>query len=510
MIEQPLDLHEDEHNLRLISRVHPPEWTNPQTKSIYNIVVIGGGTAGLVTAAIASRLGARVALIESHLLGGDCLNFGCVPSKTLIKSARSSYENATSFRFGINVGVSNAVDFRAVMSRVRQVRARISSNDSADRFSKLGVDVFLGHAEFTGRHKVVAGGAELRFKKAVIATGTRPAYPSVPGLLETGYLNNETVFELESLPRRLAVIGAGPIGCELSQAFQRLGAQVVLFHKNDHVLDREDPDAAAIVQDQFLKEGIDLKLNTRLLGISSTKNLEGKVIEFEQNNSNHEVVVDEILVATGRAPNVSNMGLEAAGVEYDSIGGITVNDYLQTTNLDIYAAGDVCTAYKFTHVADASARIVVENALFRKSGKLSDLVVPWCIYTDPEVAHVGLHERDASKKGIKTQSLKIENTEIDRAVTDGTLPGFASVLLRHRSDKILGATIVGPNAGELINQMTLAIKSNIGLKTISKTIFPYPTHSMIIKRLADSFMSYRLTPRLKWLTGNWFWLRRIL
>lgn len=510
MIEHPLALDEDGHNLQLISRVHPHQWRNPQTRPVYNIVVIGGGTAGLVTAAIASGLGARVALIESHLLGGDCLNFGCVPSKTLIKSARSSYETATSSRFGVNVGSVNSVDFRAVMSRVRKIRARISSHDSAERFSKLGVDVFLGHAEFTGRHEVVVAGAKLRFKKAVIATGTRPAYPTVPGLLEAGFLTNETVFELERLPRRMAVIGAGPIGCELSQAFQRLGAQVILFHKNDHVLDREDPDAAAIVQDQFLKEGIDLKLNTRLLGISSIGNLEGKVIEFEENNSNHEVVVDEILVATGRTPNVGNMGLEAAGVEYDSIRGITVNDYLQTTNPDIYAAGDVCMSYKFTHVADASARIVVENALFRKSGKLSDLVVPWCIYTEPEVAHVGLYERDALKKGIKTQSLKIENTEIDRAVTDGTLPGFGKVVLRHGSDTILGATIVGPNAGELINQMTLAINSNIGLKTISKTIFPYPTHSLIIKRLADSFMSSRLTPHIKWLTGKWFWLRRIL
>jgi pyruvate/2-oxoglutarate dehydrogenase complex dihydrolipoamide dehydrogenase (E3) component len=303
--------------------------------------------------------------------------------------------------FGISPPEQIDVDFPAVMERMRKLRAGISHHDSAQRFQKLGIDVFLGAGRFLRNNGIEVGNKTLRYKKAVIATGARAVRPSIEGIEEAGFLTNETVFSLTERPQRLAVIGGGPIGCELAQAFARLGCQVILFHKHSHLLDKEDADAAEIVQNVFIREGIHLVLNSQIERVNKTT--EGKTIDFISNGAKQSIIVDEILVGAGRAPNVEGLDLEAVGVEYDRQ-GVKVNDYLQTTNPKIYAAGDICMNWKFTHAADAAARIVIKNTLFSPFGlgrsKLSSLVMPWVTYTDPEIAHVGMYEREAQEKGI--------------------------------------------------------------------------------------------------------------
>src|SRR5213594_2971516 len=330
----------DAHNGRLVSNLHPPDWRNPPPAPRYNLVVIGAGTAGLVTAAGAAGLGAKVALVEKHLLGGDCLNVGCVPSKAVIRSGRAVFDAREASPFGVRVGKPVEIDFPAVMERMRKLRADLSPHDSAQRFASLGVDVFLGEARFAGPDTVEVGGQTLRFKRAVIATGARAVDPPIPGLAEAGYLTNETVFNLTQCPARLAVIGGGPIGCELAQAFQRLGSQVSLLHKNAHLLDREDMEAAALVQKALIREGMALRLNANITRVE--RNGGGKVVCYETQGKEESVVVDEILAGAGRAPNVEGLNLEAVGVRYDPRKGVLVNDCLQTTNPRIYAAGDVC------------------------------------------------------------------------------------------------------------------------------------------------------------------------
>ncbi len=489
-------LPEDEHNGRLVANVHPPEWKNPDPADRYNLVVIGAGTAGLVTAAGAAGLGARVALIERHLMGGDCLNVGCVPSKSVIRSSRFYGELRQAEELGFRVPAGAEADFPAVMERMRRIRARISHNDSAQRFrDEKGVDVFLADARFSGPDAVEVGGKTLRFKRAVIATGARAYGPPIEGLAEAGFLTNETVFELTQRPRRLAVIGGGPIGCELAQAFRRLGCEVILFDEASHILTREDDDAAAIVQRAFVREGIRLMTSTELTGVSR----EGgeKLLRFTKGGAEEEVRVDEILVGAGRVPNVEGLNLELVGVQYDSREGIRVNDRLQTTNPKIYAAGDICMRFKFTHAADAAARIVVQNALFFGKKKLSALQVPWCTYTDPEVAHVGLYERDAVASGIEVDTFMRPFAEVDRAIADGEEDGFVKVMVRKGSDRILGATIVARHAGEMISELTLAIVANVGLSTIATVIHPYPTQAEAIRQVGDMYNRTRLTPLVK-------------
>src|SRR5437773_6339241 len=313
----------DAHNARLLSNVHPSDWQNPTPAPCYNLVVIGAGTAGLVTAAGAAGLGAKVALVEKSLLGGDCLNVGCVPSRGVIRSGRAVFDAKEASRFGVRVGKPVEIDFPAVMERMRKLRADLSPHDSAPRFAKLGVDVFLGEARFAGPDTVEVAGQTLRFKRAVIATGARAVEPPIPGLLKAGYLTNETVFDLTQCPARLAVIGGGPIGCELAQAFQRLGSQASLFHKNAHLLDREDMQAAAIVQKAFVREGITVVLNANITRVE--RNGTGKLIWCESQGKEASFAVDEILIGTGRAPNVEGLNLEVLGVHYDRLKGVLVN-----------------------------------------------------------------------------------------------------------------------------------------------------------------------------------------
>lgn len=498
-------LPDDEYNATTVSNVHPTGWENPEPAPCYNLVVIGAGTAGLVTAAGAAGLGAKVALVERYLLGGDCLNMGCVPSKAIIRSSRAFADIHNARQFGIRVG-SAEVDFSAVMERMRRLRARISHHDSVRRFQDLGVDVFLGEGRFSNPHTVEVGGKSLRFKKGVIATGARAASLPIKGLAEAGYLTNETVFSLTERPRRLAVIGGGPLGCELAQAFHRLGCVVVLLHNNPHILDREDNDAAEILQQAFIREGIRLILKCTIKQVE--RQGEAKVLVFESNGREESVTVDEILVGAGRIPNVEGLNLEAAGIHYDTKGGVIVNDRLQTTNRRVFAAGDICLKYKFTHTADATARIVIQNALFLGGKRASALTIPWCTYTDPEIAHVGMYEGDARERGIPVHTFIRPLAEVDRAILDGEEEGFVKVHVKKGTDKILGATIVARHAGEMISEITLAMAGNIGMSAIAQVIHPYPTQAEAIRQVADAYNRTRLTPSVKKLFGHWLaWTR---
>jgi len=486
----------DEHNAALARNVHPPDWVNPEPAARYDLVVIGAGTAGLVTSAGAAGLGARVALVERELLGGDCLNVGCVPSKALIACARAAAEARAAGAFGLRFGGEIEVDFPAVMERMRRLRAGISAHDSARRFRELGVDVFLGAAAFAGPDAVEVGGRRLRFKRAVIATGARAAAPPIPGLSAAGYLTNETLFSLTELPRRLAVVGAGPIGCEMAQAFARFGSQVDLVDLAPHVLGRDDADAARIVQRALERDGVRLHLGAALKAVR----VEGaeKILDLRRDGVAQELAADAILVGVGRAPNV-DLGLESAGVGYDRRDGVVVDDRLRTSNRRVFAAGDVCSAHKFTHTADAAARIVIQNALFSLGpfgrARVSRLVVPWTTYTDPELAHVGLSAREAEQRGLAVDTIELDPAAVDRAVLEGESEGLLKVHVERGRDRIVGATLVARHAGELISELSLAIVARAGLKTLARTIHPYPTRAELLRRAGDAYNKTRLTPR---------------
>ncbi|MHA7837780.1 MAG: mercuric reductase [bacterium] len=506
----------DELNARLIENVHPPSWQNPTPRGRYNLVVIGAGTGGLITALIASSLGARVALIERHLMGGDCLNVGCVPSKSMIRGAQILHEARRAAELGLSVSAEDAGDFGAVMRRVREVRARISDEDSAKRYSEeFGIDVFLGDARFEGEGRIVVGDRTLEYRKAVIATGARAIAPPIDGLAETGHLDNETVFNLTERPRRLAVIGAGPIGCELAQSFRRLGSEVHLLERAEQILTREDPDAAAIVQESMVADGVEMVFRCEIERVERRSGQNGleKVVHLTcPEKGARELVIDEILIGAGRAPNVEGMGLESVGVELDPRTGVRVDDTLKTTNDRIWAVGDVCMRWKFTHAADAAAKIVVQNALFsigplgRK--KLSDLVMPWCTYTEPELAHVGISEHEAREKGLEIDTYRVSIAEANRAVTDGQEEGLVKVHVKKGGDQIVGATVVAAHAGELITQLTMAIQHGIGLGAFTQLIYPYPTQGEAIKRAAGAYTRTRLTATVKGLFERWMaWQR---
>jgi pyruvate/2-oxoglutarate dehydrogenase complex dihydrolipoamide dehydrogenase (E3) component len=496
----------DAHNQRLLSSVRPQGWKNPAPAPRYNMVVIGAGTAGLVTAAGAAGLGAKVALIERDLMGGDCLNFGCVPSKALISASRVAASARDAARFGVMVPDGVRVDFSAVMDRMRKLRAELAANDSALRFQGLGVDVFLGSARFSGPDTVEVGGATLRFARATIATGARATAPAIPGLADAGYLTNETVFSLTALPRRLAVIGGGPIGCELAQAFRRFGSEVTLLEMESHVLVREDRDAANVVEAAMERDGV------RIITGCAIQRVEKRGVEkallVQHGGLAEEIVVDEVLVGAGRAPALDGLNLEAAHVDYDRA-GVKVNDYLQSSNRRIYAAGDAGFAHKFTHVADATARIVIRNALFFGRARASALTIPWCTYTDPEIAHAGMYERDAEKRGIKVTTFVQELAAVDRALLDGESDGMVKIHVAQDSDRILGATIVASHAGEMISEITTAMEGGVGLGRLGFIIHPYPTQAEAIRKVGDAYNRTRLTPFVRKLFARWLaWSRR--
>ncbi|HET8623617.1 MAG TPA: mercuric reductase [Gemmatimonadales bacterium] len=490
----------DEHNRRLLAQVRPPDWQNPAPKPRYHLVVIGGGTGGLVSAAAAAGLGATVALVERHLMGGDCLIVGCVPSKGIIRAARAWHEAAGARASFGGPGVVGNGDFAAAMERMRRIRADIGPVDGAPRFRALGVDVFLGEGRFISPAAVEVDGAVLNFRRAIIATGARAAAPPIPGLDATGYLTNETIFSLTELPRRLVVIGAGPIGSEMAQSFARFGSEVTVLNAGAHVLPREDADAAAIVERAMTRDGVRLVHGAKVQRVECRGT--ERVVHVDCGGRSEQITADELLVAVGRAPNVEGLGLEAAGVRYGPR-GVIVDDRLRTSNRRIFAVGDVNGRFQFTHNSDFQARYAIQNALFFGRKRVSDLIMPWCTFTSPEVAHVGMYEADARTAGHAVDTLTLPLEDNDRARLDGEQEGFLRVHLERGTDRILGATLVAEHAGDIISEITVAMVNRVGLGGIGAAIHPYPTQAEIVRRAADTWRRGKLTPAVRRAFG-WF------
>jgi pyruvate/2-oxoglutarate dehydrogenase complex dihydrolipoamide dehydrogenase (E3) component len=490
----------EEADDRLRRAAHPADWINPEPAGRYDLVVIGGGTAGLICAIGAAGLGARVALVERALLGGDCLNTGCVPSKALLRSARAAADARRAGDVGIRVGAVDA-DFGAVMRRLRERRADLSPHDAADRLRAAGIDVYFGVARFTTASAIDVGGRTLRFRRAAIAAGGRPAVPPLPGLESVAYLTSDTLFALTDQPRRLAVVGAGPVGCEMAQAFARLGTEVILVDQAARVLPNEDADAAAIVARRLAADGVTLRLGLSVGEVSAGSN----EIRLRLNSRDGLQVVPagpdadrlrctHLLIAAGRLPNLENLDLPAAGIASDR-DGVVVDDHLRTSNRRVFAAGDVSSKFKFTHAADALARIVIQNALFFGRKRASSLLIPWCTYTDPEVAHVGAYEATARQAGRRVETITIPLTDVDRAVVDEEREGFLRI--HHERGRLLGCTVVSSRAGEMIGVASHALTHGASLRDLGATIYPYPTLNNAFRAAGDAYNRGRLTPRVR-------------
>lgn len=463
--------------------VFPRSWKNPKAQKMYDLVVIGGGPGGMTAATVAAELNATVALIEKEHLGGECFNVGCIPSKALLRSSRCAAEVRDAADFGIEVSKGWKVNFPAVIQRVHRLQGTLSPHDSAEHFKKLGIDVFLDPAQFTDVGTLSVGGQLLHFKKAILATGTSPVIPSIPGLKEAGYLTNQTVFKLTDLPSRLVVIGAGPIGCELSQAFLRFGSKVTLITRGVSLLPKDDSTASERLQKVFEKEGMEILQQTQVKRVA--KKGTGKILYLD---SGEELFCDEILVAIGRTPNVAGLGLEKAGIKYNLKKGIQSDETLKTSNSNIYVVGDVGSLYKFTHVSKELGKIAVQNALKGAKIKRSSMSIPWCTYTDPEIAHIGLQEKEAQEQGFSVQTLLIEMKDTDRAVLDGETIGFVKIHIHAENGLILGATIMAKHAGDMIAELAVAIAGQKGIAAIAEAIHPFPTQAEAIRSAATGLV----------------------
>ncbi|MEM9173313.1 MAG: mercuric reductase [Pseudomonadota bacterium] len=456
--------------------VFPTDYQNPTPDPAgYNLVVIGAGPAGLIVSIAAAGLGAKVALIERHAMGGDCLNVGCVPSKALIEMASRKH-------------AGGSVNFDDAMAWVRQVRAGIAHHDSVSRYTENGVDVFLGDAQFVNERQVRVGETTLSAAKFVIATGARAALPPIPGLDSAEPLTNESVFDLKQQPTTLGVIGAGPIGCELAQSFARLGTDVHLFEMADRPVPLEAPEAGQLLESQLLQDGVNLHLSTAAKGIE--RHGDKKVIRTDDG----DIEVDQVLVALGRKPNIESLNLAAAGVDIDPRKGVIVDAQLRTSNRNIFAAGDVCSKYQFTNNADHQARIVIRNALFFGRGQARTDLIARCTYTHPEIAHVGVEEQELKDSGAAFDTYEVEWEAMDRARTEGDTKGLIRVLTEKGKDKILSATLVGPDAGEQIATLAVLVANGEGLGKLNNAVLAYPTRSEYLRRLADAYNRTRFTP----------------
>ena len=462
--------------------VFPRDYRNPTPRSRYHLAVIGAGPAGLVTAIAAAGLGARVALVERQAMGGDCLNVGCIPSKSLLEYTRR------------NPGCPADEAF----AWLRQVRAEVARHDSVDRYRRRGVDVFLGSAHFLDHESIAVDELRLRARRFVIATGARAAMPPIPGLASCNPLTNESIFDLTEPPRRLAILGAGPIGCEMAQAMARLGVEVHLFELADRVLPGESAGAGSVLGPALESDGVTLRLGSLVSDV--TVGADGPILHAD----GISVAAGQVLVAAGRRANVEGLRLHKAGVElHDRL--IVVDKKLRTTNRKIYAAGDVCSRRQFTHNADAHARIVVQNALFAPTATTASLIVPRCTYTDPEVAQVGPTHEELDLAGTACDSYRVKFADLDRGKAAGDRHGFVEVMTQKGRDRILGGTIVGEGAGEQIAGLCLAMNNGLGLSRLGKTMLPYPTRGEYMKRLADAYNRTRLTPLAQ--AAMSFWLR---
>ncbi len=467
-----------------------------------NVVVIGAGAAGLVSSVIAATVRAKVILIERDRMGGDCLNTGCVPSKTLLASAKVAQRARDAQTFGLEVP-SVAADFSAVMKRVQDAIRAIEPHDSVERFTGLGVECVRGEARIVSPWEVVVGDRVIRTRRIVVASGAKPAVPDIPGIESVSYLTSDTIWSLSSLPQRLLVIGGGPIGCELAQAFQRLGSAVTLVQRNERLLPREDADVAAVLQSRLVKEGMQL-----YLGANALQFKEGKLHCGVKGNSVC-VAFDAVLIATGRKANTESLGLEALGVKHTDQGTIDVNEHMQTHVPTIYACGDVAGPYQFTHMASHQAWYAMVNALFGgvKRFAVDYSLVPAVTYTEPEIARVGLSEQSAAEQGMSVEVTRYEFSGFDRAVAEGDTDGFIKVLTEAGSDRIVGVAIAGAHAGELLGQFTLAIKHGIGLNKILGTLQAYPTWAEAPRLLAGAWKRERAPERLlRWAARYHRWL----
>ncbi len=482
----------------------PSGWRNPVARGPYHLLVIGAGPAGLVAARTAAAAGAKVALVERHRLGGNCMNVGCIPSKTILRSAQLYAEIQNAQKYGVTPPREMPLDFAAVMARMRRVRDRLSRVDSAAQLAEAGIDMYFGEARFIGPDAIDVHGRRLTFRKALIATGSRALLPEIQGLNEAGFLNNESVFDLTQRPPSLLVIGGGPLGCELAQAFARFGTRTLIAHSEPLFLPKEERDAAQMVSDALARDNVEIHLNCQVVSVRQ----EGSRKRVEMLNAGNisTTVVDEILTGIGRVPAVQGLDLERAGVAYDPDAGIQVDDYLRTSNPRIYAAGDVCLEHQFTNTAEASARIVVGNALFLGRQRISALHIPWCTYTDPQVAHVGLYVKQARERNIPVKTFTVPMHDVARAVTDSEENGFVKIHVREGSDHILGATIVGRYAGEMINTISLAMMSGLGLRQLACVIHSYPTQGDAIRQAAQACVNAHASPLLAWLKRQWLQL----
>ncbi len=477
----------------LMAYVRPAEWRNPDPAEPYDLLVIGAGPAGLAAAELAIEQGAKVALIERHLLGGVSLLTGSVPSKSIIRTSRLYADMRDAEAFGAIVPGGIQENFAAAAERMQRLRMRIGGYHSADRLKLAGIDLYFGAARFSGRNAVILDKTAIRFKKALIASGARPMDMVIPGLEQRDYFTSEQIFDLTTCPRRLLVIGGGPLGCELAQAFCRLGSHVVIVQNEPKFLPKEERDAAQILSESLARDGVEIHLNTRVIAVRTAATGE-RLVDIVSDDNQGTITTDHILTSVGRTPNVEDLNLEKAEIAYDTEQGIRVDDFLRTTNRRIYAAGDVCLAHRFTHAAEASARLAVANALFRGRKRWSALTIPWCTYTDPEIAHVGLYVSEARERSIPTKTITMLMHDTDRAMIDGEESGFVKIHVKDGTDEILGATIVASHAGEMINEITLAIDAGIGLSVLARIIHAYPTQANAIKMAADVFAKSQRKP----------------
>lgn len=489
------------------------KWQKP-TSFDQNMVVIGAGSGGLVSAYIAAAVKAEVTLIEKHKMGGDCLNTGCVPSKALIRAAHNMAEIQRAAEFGVSTGPI-AIDFKQVMTRVQKVISKIEPHDSIERYRSLGVNCITGEAIIRSPWEVEVAGKIITTKNIVIATGARPLVPNIPGLQSVNYLTSDTVWSLQEQPQKLLVLGGGPIGCELAQSFARLGTKVTLVEMAPQLLIREDSDAAKLVQDSLIADGVEIKLEHKAMRFESIVDANGKTmgkvyLDFH-NEQQVTVEFDAVLLALGRVANVQDFGLEELGITTTARGTVEVNDYLQTQYPNIYAVGDVVGPYQLTHAASHQAWYAAVNGLFGqfKRFKADYSVMPAATYTSPEVARVGLNEKEATAQGIEFDVVTYGIDDLDRAITDGEDHGFIKVITPKGKDTILGATIVGTNAGDLLAEFTLAMRHNLGLNKILATVHPYPTMSEAVKYTAGVWKRNNAPEKLlEWVAKYHRWMRK--
>jgi pyruvate/2-oxoglutarate dehydrogenase complex dihydrolipoamide dehydrogenase (E3) component len=471
---------------------------------MYDLLVLGGGAGGLNVASAAARVGARVALVEKAKLGGECTHSACVPSKALIEAARLAHQIRRADAYGVRVAAPE-VDFPAVMARVRAVVADFAGSDTGNSLRARGIDVFFGTPAFEAYDTVVIDGrTRLNAQRFVIATGSRPAIPAIPGLAEAGYLDNQSIWTLEALPGELIVLGAGPSGIEFAQAFARLGSKVTVLSDSDGILPREDPEVSGRVKGLLEAEGIDFRTGVEVTRVAGRDGRKVCTIKDKASGASSELSGTHLLVAAGRLANVEGLNLDAVGIHADPEHGIPVDDYLQTRSTRILAIGDVLQAHQFTHAAERQAAVAFQNAVIRIPKKIDYSALPWATFIDPEVATVGLTEADARARYPEVRVFRAELSEVDRARIDGRTAGFAK-LVASPSGKVLGASIAGPEAALVLQEFVLAIEHGLTLKDIAETVHTYPTYAGLARRLANEYLATRLDTGFVQKALRWFY-----